>query len=74
MTMERADWRDDSRLTLSPPQIRGVVPRLGQRIRAATLAARIDKGAAALGTVISFELAGLVGQGYPGESGNFVKP
>jgi len=28
----------------------------------------------AQGTVISFELAGLVGQGYPGESGNFVKP
>jgi len=43
VTMERADWRDDSRLTLSPPQIRGVVPRLGQRIRAATLAARVDK-------------------------------
>ena len=71
--MERADWRDDSRLTLTPPQIRGVVPRLGQRIRATALAARIDKGGDE-GLVISFELAGLLGQGYPGESGNFVKP
>ena len=63
--MDRADWRDDSRLTLSPPQIRGVVPRLGQRIRAASLAARIDKGAAE-GMVISFELAGPGRTGLPG--------
>lgn len=70
--MRRVDWRDDSEHTLSPPAIRGIVPRLARRIRAAEMALRVDQGALE-GLVTSFELRGVAAEGYPGESGNFVK-
>ena len=66
-------YSDASKHELSPPQIRGVVPRLGSRISTQQLTIRGDDSSAT-GLVLSFGLHGLKGQGFEGETGNFVKP
>lgn len=73
MTVKHAAYSDASVHELSPPQIRGVIPRLGARISAQQLDIRVDDSSAT-GQVMSFGLHGLKGQGFAGESGNFVKP
>lgn len=70
---KNAVYSDASTHELSPPQIRGVVPRLGARISAQQLDIRIDDSSTT-GLVFSFGLHALKGQGFSGETGNFVKP
>lgn len=72
VTVKNAVYSDASKHELSPPQIRGVIPRLGSRISAQQLAVRIDESSTT-GLVMSFGLHALKGQGFEGETGNFVK-
>lgn len=70
---KNAAYSDASAHELSPPQIRGVIPRLGARISAQQLDIRVDDSSTT-GLVLSFGLHALKGQGFSGETGNFVKP
>jgi len=73
VTVKNAVYSDASKHELSPPQIRGVIPRLGSRISAQQLAIRVDD-AAATGLVFSVGMHALKAQGFDGETGNFIKP
>lgn len=73
VTAKNAAYSDASVHELSPPQIRGVIPRLGARISAQQIDIRVDDSSTT-GLVLSFGLHALKGQGFLGETGNFVKP
>ena len=69
----RVDLVDGSTFTVVPPRLRGVLPRLAQRLVAERLAACLRSHGDDGGFVASLEAHGALAEGFPGEAGSFIR-
>lgn len=71
--LRRVDLVDGSTFTVVPPRLRGVLPRLAQRLVVERLAACVCSHNDDEGLVASLEAHGALAEGFSGEAGSFIR-
>ena len=67
------DLVDGSAFTVVPPRLRGVLPRLAQRMVVERLATCVSSHSGDEGLVASLEAYGALAEGFSGEAGSFIR-
>ena len=71
--LRRVDLVDGSTFTVVPPRLRGVLPRLAQRLVVERMAACVCSHGGDEGLVASLEAHGALAEGFSGEAGSFIR-
>lgn len=71
--LRRVDLVDGSTFTVVPPRLRGVLPRLAQRMVVERVAACVCSHGGDDSFVASLEAHGALAEGFSGEAGSFIR-